>query len=157
MTRPLNIVLIGMIIASTSLTYWTLNLAFKNPVQLDNSFFNDYHSLNRNYPKIQERELEFNKKFIFKYEFIGNNQNRELKFEVINKSNLDTYLPSDIHIKSLLTRPNTNVDNLDLKFEKKNDSYIIPLHNIAKGRWQVMLQIEIKNSSIFQKLEFFVE
>ena len=130
----------------------TVALAVKNPVEMDEFYFERYQNVDENINEIEASQRRFDDKYALKFEPEFDRLNGYFKIAVEPKNG--SVAPNFTH-EILLTRPATNEQNqnLDAKFEGqilKTQSVTLP----KKGRWQILLKISDANDTGFYKFNF---
>ncbi len=124
---------------------WTIKVALKNPVEMDNFYFEKYQQVDRNINDILQKQKDFFKNFKLVYDSqdLKLNQKQTISFSIQNtktKKNVQ-----NANITFLLTRPETNKLNQEFKLQKVlNDKFVINDVILKKpGRWQYKIKITI--------------
>ena len=149
---PIGIVLsiLGLILLSV----WTIKQANRNPVVVDDYYFDTYQNVERNINDIIEKQQAFDKKYNITIDakafHIGKNG---LAVTVTTKANTPV---DDANITVKITRPDT--DEFDKKPKLKsvqNGQYTFEAFDIEKiGRWQIMTKIATPDQLVsFTKTE----
>lgn len=143
------IIILGIIAGS-----WTIKIALDNPVEMDNFYFQRYQDVKRDMNEIMEKQDEFDANFALSYgiESIKLNEEFFVPIKIKNKNN-SSYVKK-ANIAFLLTRPDTNKLNIELRLnEAKDDIFAFgPLKVDKIGRWQILTKIEIDG-----KIGFFTK
>jgi hypothetical protein len=141
------------IVAVVCMGIWTLNIANKNPVVLDEYYFDTYQDVDHNSYEIKKSQEEFNKRYKISYNLekfnIGNNA---LKITVTTKDNKPI---ENAKIRAKITRPFTNKQDIDLKLiTSENGNYLFNDFNIDKvGRWQILSKVTVGKYTSFTKID----
>ncbi len=130
----------------------TIILAVKNPVEMDEFYFERYQNVDENINEIEASQCRFDAKYALKFEpeFDGLSGHFAIAVEPKNGS----LAPNFTH-EILLTRPATNEQNQNL--DAKFDGQILktaPVTLPKKGRWQILLKISDANDTGFYKFNF---
>jgi len=130
----------------------TVALAVKNPVEMDEFYFERYQNVDENINEIEASQRRFDARYDldFKPEFDG--LNGYFKIAVAPKNGSQT--PNFTH-EILLTRPATNEQNQNLN--AKFDGQILKTQPVTlpkKGKWQILLKISDANDTGFYKFSF---
>ncbi|ASM34376.1 putative lipoprotein [Campylobacter sputorum subsp. bubulus] len=150
----------------------TIIIGTKNPVHMDNFYFEKYQNVENNFFDIQQKDKKFKSEFDFELKNLNlrtyKNPNTNQTFEVLdiktNKENLLSFKLTpksnksinDITIEALLTKPDTNDFNKKLDIATKEDGFDISINPDKIGRWQLMLKLTSSKDSIsFYKYELY--
>ena len=130
----------------------TIILAVKNPVEMDEFYFQRYQNVDENINEIEASQRRSDARYALKFEpeFDGLNGYFKIAVEAKNGS----LAPNFTH-EILLTRPATNEQNQNL--DAKFDGQILKTAPVAlpkKGRWQILLKISDANDTGFYKFNF---
>ncbi|NWF67091.1 MAG: FixH family protein [Campylobacterales bacterium] len=151
---PLGIA--GMIVATIFLIIWTIDIALKNPVQLENKFLANYHAVDDNINDISKNQELFSKKYnisIEKSDFIiGQNS---VKLIVTDKNGNKI---NNAKVEILLTRPHTTQEDKHL-IVRENDGYYVSdaFDIVSKGRWLIYSKANVEGYQGFSEMEFFAK
>lgn len=149
----------------------TIIIGSKNPVHMDNFYFDKYQYVEDNFYDIQQKDAKFKSEFdlSFNHAFrLYKNPHTKKTFDVINiKTNKDNTLSfkltpkssktiNDIKIEALLTKPDTNDFNQKLDTIIAKDGFDITINPNKIGRWQIMIKLISSDDSIsFYKYELY--
>lgn len=150
----------------------TIFIGSKNPVYMDNFYFDKYQNVENDFFNIEQSSKKFKSEFEFKLNNLNlrpyKNPNTSQIFDVLdvnaNKENVlnflltpkSTELVNDMKIEVLLTRPQTNDFNQKLDIIKNENGFDIVLNPSKIGRWQLMIKlISSENSIGFYKYELY--
>lgn len=150
----------------------TIVIGSKNPVHMDNFYFDKYQYVEDNFFDIQQRDSKFKSEFGFKFKDLNlrsyKNPNTNQTFDVIDiKSNSENTFAfeltpktsktiNDIKIEALLTKPETNDFNQKLDIITTSDGFHITINPTKIGRWQLMIKLTSSQNSIsFYKYELY--
>ncbi len=147
----------GIILATfgvLGLSIWTINIASKNPVYMDNAYLTDYRDVDANINELVAKERLFDSRYTIAIEpkrFIVGNNTITITIQEIN----GTESVNDANITVLITRPDTDVYDKKLKPKSvENGRYVFDQFDIEKlGRWQILTKITLGESAAFKKTE----
>ena len=148
---PIGIVL--GIFAIIGMCIWTIVVAVKNPVMMDDFYFQKYQDVDNNYDLIQEKQIKFDKKYDIKYNLtelsIGENQ---LTVNIVDKQSLPIV---DANVTVRITRPHSNRQDKDLKMiSQGSGNYKLEKFTIDTiGRWQILSKVQIGDLISFTKTD----
>ncbi|MGP1580045.1 MAG: FixH family protein [Wolinella sp.] len=150
---PMGIVLITMSVVA--MIIWTIVVALRNPVELDNSYMSHYQHVDSNINEIQKAQ----KHFWSLYEIPAFNRKvamelREgLEFRLLHKGDSTGITGAKITLR--LTRPHTAHEDIEPgeAFEREAGHYVTPAIYFPKpGRWILQMMIETPEAKgYFQK------
>ena len=149
---PIGIILaiLGLILLSV----WTIKQANRNPVVVDDFYFDSYQNVERNINDIIKKQQAFDQKYNVAIDAkafqVGQNR---LVVTIITKANAPV---NDANITVKITRPDT--DEFDKKPKLKNHQngiYTFEPFDIEKiGRWQILTKITTPDQLVsFTKTE----
>ena len=130
----------------------TVALAVKNPVEMDEFYFERYQNVDENINEIEASQRRFDAKYALKFEPEFDGLNGYFAIAVTPKNG--SVAPNFTH-EILLTRPATNEQNQNL--DAKFDGQILktaPVTLPKKGRWQILLKISDASDTGFYKFNF---
>lgn len=151
----------------------TVVIGVKNPVHIDNFYFEKYQFAKENFDKIeiwdknfkQEFDLEFLAPNLRAYNAGASLLNVEITDIKANRSNLlnfkltpkDTQKNiNDLKFEILLTKPETREFDLNLTPKITQNGFVLDVNPNKIGRWQLMIKIQSSPQSIsFTKYELF--
>jgi nitrogen fixation protein FixH len=150
---PLGI--LGLLLFGVVLTLWTLYSASNNIVQMDNSYMANYHDVDKNYNELMAKKVEFNKNYILDLDELSLNLGKNtLNVKIFSK---DIQPIENAKVTALITRPHTVQSDMkieDFQYledgEYKSKSFELK----DKGRWQIILKVEVGNYQTFEKVKF---
>ena len=148
------IICIGLFV--TSMVVWTVYKAISHPVQMENLYQSDYHSVDYTYNDIRRDIALFNTKYTLDINTKELNRGtNQILLSVVNKQ---TKQLQDTNITLLLTRPHTNNENQDILISKIKDQYSSEIFNIKNiGRYKFLIQIKIDDIVAHLEYKFFVK
>lgn len=154
----------------------TIIICLDYPVYTDDSYFDTYQNVDRNYEQIQKSQIKFeqNIKFNPNANIFVNNElyenikemkiNRDLKSikSVNSKDNITLAFDinsSALNADILLTRPHNSEFNSPLNSQIQNGKLITQSFSVPQsGRWQVKIKLtQNEQSTAFYQFDFFVE
>lgn len=132
----------------------TIVIALQNPVQLDNSYFENSQKVNSDINEILASKRAFEAKFS---PSLQQTNFTRAGGELLIHLNAKEPILSPLDFKLLLTRPDSNAYNMDLNATWDNQTLRTrPVKFPLTGRWQLMAKFTDANTSGFYKFEFFV-
>ncbi|CAE09346.1 hypothetical protein WS0185 [Wolinella succinogenes] len=140
---PLGIFLVTMTVVG--MIIWTVNLALKNPVELDNSYMSYYQQVDSNINEIQQEQKRFwglyaIKPFSSKVEM---NLPQGVSIELLKRETQEGVEGAKVTFR--LTRPHTAREDIDLGEGREvgKGVYATPAIQFPKeGRWKLQAMIE---------------
>lgn len=148
---PIGIVM--GIFAIIGMCIWTIMVAVKNPVVMDDFYFQKYQDVDYSYHIIQAKQIKFDKKYNISYDLkelsIGENQ---LTVNVVDKQNTPV---TDANVLVRITRPHINKEDKNLKIvSSENGNYKLEKFDIENiGRWQILSKVEVGDLISFTKTD----
>ncbi|MDD3343374.1 MAG: FixH family protein [Sulfurospirillaceae bacterium] len=146
---------IGMILSVVVAGAYTINLAIKNPVEMDTYYMEKYQKVDQNINEILALQAKFDAKFDVHYStktfVLGKNSIS------INVTDKNGNAVENAAVTLLLSRPETNKNNLEMKpSQAAHGSYTFDALEIAKpGRWQILTKIIVGEFQGYQKYEVY--
>jgi len=149
--------IVGMILTVVILGIWTIKVAVKNPVQLDNSYMMKYQDVDENINDILAKQELFETKYEID---LSNNKLQVGKNKVIiNITSKDGKIVKEPEIIAIVTRPTTAQYDIHLnkfKFNGKNyESEDFELSN--GGRWNIEVRVKIDEDIGYKTYKLFVK
>jgi len=141
------------IMAVVALGVWTIGVANKNPVVMDDFYFEKYQDVDHDYNKIRKSQIAFDKHYNIKYNLKEFHQGENsLVVTVTDKSNAPV-TTAEIMVK--ITRPYTKKQDKSLKvISKDNGNYKLSSFNIDSiGRWQILAKVTVGDMTSFTKTD----
>ncbi len=148
--------IVGMILIVVIAGAYTIKIAVDNPVQEDTYFMEKYQKVNKDINKLMKKKSDFDKNFTISYSTLKFNQGtNSISIEVKDKT--DANLVKNADITLLVTRPETNEFNQNLKPTKiENGKYIFDNIKINKpGRWKILTDIKINKFEGYNTYEVY--
>ncbi len=149
--------IVGMILTVVMLSAWTIKVALKNPVQLENSYMMKYQDVDDNINEILAKQRTFDSKYTVSLDSnrLVNGENR-VEVRLADKSGMPV---SGAKIKVLLTRPDTAQYDIELdEFTYTDGRYLSREFTIRKsGRWNIVAKVEIGGDEGYKKYKTFVK
>ena len=133
-----------------------VRIALANPVHMDNYYFTDYRNVDENINKIIESKKIFDDKYLLDINFKEfTSKNNKIKIKLTDKNtsrNIET-----AKIQLLITRPDVSTFDKKPKFKGIEDGYYVfePFDIQKKGRWQIMVKVDVDKLASFTKLETY--
>ncbi len=149
--------IVGMILTVVMLSAWTIKVALKNPVQLDNSYMMKYQDVDENINEILAKQRQFRSKYdvaLNGNQFtVGSNR---VTVEIFDKKGVPV---EGAKIAALVTRPDTTEFDVELKnFSLKGGKYLSEEFNISRsGRWNIVVRVNIGKDEGFEKYKTFIK
>jgi nitrogen fixation protein FixH len=147
--------ILALLLFGVGLTLWTLDAAANNKVQLENSYMANYHDVDETFNDIMAKKVNFEKNFILDLEEVN------LK---LGENNLNVKLFSkditpvkNAKITALITRPHTVESDIKIETFKYSQDGEYESSNFKleqKGRWEVILKVQVDDYETFEKLKF---
>jgi len=150
--------IIGMILAVVALSIWTIKVALKNPVQLDNSYMMKYQDVDENINEIIEKQKIFNSKYEIDLSAnklkIGKNK---ISINLISKDSNNSI--KNPKIVAIVTRPTTSKYDIHLNEFRLNDKHYTSEEFELKsiGRWNIEVKVQIGDDIGYKTLKQFVK
>lgn len=147
--------IVAMIIACIIACGWTIKIALDNPVEMDTFYMEKYQKVDQTINEIIELQAKFDAAFNLTYSTeqfaIGQNS---ITLKLTDKSGKTI---NDANIIMMLSRPETNKDNKQMKASKvENGLYTFGPFDIQKpGRWQILSKIEMGDFKGYHKNEAY--
>ena len=149
--------IVGMILTVVMLSAWTIKVALKNPVQLENSYMMKYQDVDENINEILLKQREFDSKYT-----IGLESNR-LKIGpnriYVKVSSREGEPAESAAVRVLVTRPDSTQHDIELeRFTYKDGVYSSEEFNLTRsGRWNIVTRVEIDGDVGYKKYKTFVK
>jgi nitrogen fixation protein FixH len=147
--------ILALLLLGVGLTLWTLDAAANNKVQLENSYMANYHDVDETFNDGMAKKVKFEKNFILDLEEVN------LK---LGENNLNVKLFSkditpvkNAKITALITRPHTVESDIKIETFKYSQDGEYESSNFKleqKGRWEVILKVQVDDYETFEKLKF---
>ena len=141
------------ILAVVGLGIWTISVANKNPVVMDEFYFDSYQNVDHNYYKIQQSQIEFDKRYNISYNLDSFNLGKNiLEIKVQTKDNKPV---ENAKILVKITRPFTNKQDIDLNVTSENNGIykMTPFNITHEGRWQILSKVQVGKFTSFKKTD----
>ncbi|BBG64873.1 hypothetical protein NNO_0171 [Hydrogenimonas sp.] len=149
--------IVGMILTVVMLSAWTIKVALKNPVQLENSYMMKYQDVDENINDILLKQREFDGKYTIGLESnrlkIGPNR---IYVKVLSR---DGDPVKGASVRVLVTRPDTTQYDTELdRFSYKEGLYSSEEFNLTRsGRWNIVTRVEVGGDVGYKKYKTFVK
>jgi nitrogen fixation protein FixH len=147
--------ILALLLFGVGLTLWTLDAAANNKVQLENSYMANYHDVDERFNDIMSKKVNFEKNFILDLEEVnlklGENN---LNVKLFSK---DIIPVKNAKITALITRPHTVESDIKIETFKYSQDGEYESSNFKleqKGRWEVILKVQVGDYETFEKLKF---
>jgi nitrogen fixation protein FixH len=147
--------ILALLLFGVGLTLWTLDAAANNKVQLENSYMANYHDVDETFNDIMAKKVNFEKNFILDLEEVnlklGENN---LNVKLFSK---DIIPVKNAKITALITRPHTVESDIKIETFKYSQDGEYESSNFKleqKGRWEVILKVQVGDYETFEKLKF---
>ncbi len=149
--------IVGMILTVVMLGVWTIKVALKNPVQLENSYMMKYQDVDENINEILLKQKAFDAKYRVEMGFnkLSKGKNRAVVV-LLDKNGKGV---TGAEITALVTRPDTTEEDIELKnFSADKGRYSSEEFEIERGgRWNILFRIKIGDDIGFKKYKSFVK
>ncbi|WP_200762777.1 FixH family protein [Nitrosophilus alvini] len=140
--------IIGLVLFSAGLVGWTIKAAIDNPVEMDNSYMLNYHTVDDNINDILKKQQIFDKnyKLAIENEKLELGKNR-IVFKLFDKSG---NIVENAKVSLLVTRPET------VKYDKKidakyiGDRYVAEVDLDLEGRWNIIAKVKLPDVEGFK-------
>ena len=146
-------IVVGSILGVVGLSYWTVNIAMNNPVQLSDLDMQDYRHFEHDANAIVNAKIEFDKRYEVTYVTeTFKPEGAAVAFKVVTR---DGNTIDDANITARLTRPGTHEFDRDLAIVSvENGVYRFETVTLPKeGRWDVLARIQVGNRYRFFNLK----
>ncbi len=149
--------IVGMILTVVMLSAWTIKVALKNPVQLENSYMMKYQDVDENINEILLKQNRFRSRYIVALSgnrlSVGANR-VEVGITDKNGTNIE-----GAQITALVTRPDTTEFDVTLKnFTYSGSKYLSEEFNISKtGRWNILVRVNVDGDEGFETYKTFIK
>ncbi len=149
--------IVGMILTVVILGAWTIKVAIKNPVQLENSYMMKYQDVDENINEILEKQRRFDMKYSIALDSnrLKPGKNR-IEVKILDNKGAPV---KGAKVKVLLTRPNTAQHDIELeKFAYSDGRYLSEEFILDKiGRWNIVAKVELGGDEGYKKYKTFVK
>jgi len=148
--------IIGGILVVICFCILTIVIAVRNPVEMDTFYMEKYQKVDENINEIMVLQDKFNAKFELNYSkesfVMGQNS---IAIKLIDKQTGKEV--GDAKVTLLLSRPETNKDNKEMKPSKiENGNYIFEsIETLKPGRWQILTKVEVAEFKGYSKYEVY--
>ncbi len=142
------------ILAVMGLGVWTINIASKNPVYMDEAYMSDYRNVDEHINELIAKEKAFDAKYLLTVEpkafKIGTNS---VTVHITDKKGGNAV--DDANITLVVTRPDTNrYDKKPALVSVKDGLYTFAPFKIKRlGRWQILTKVILADTEAFKKNE----
>ncbi len=149
--------IVGMILTVVILGAWTIKVALKNPVQLDNSYMMKYQDVDENINEILQKQIAFDAKYrlMMDQNSLKLGKNRA-KISIWDR---EGNFVKNAKVTALVTRPDTTMYDIELKnFTLANGVYVSEDFDIdKKGRWNILFKIAVGDDVKYVTYKSFVK
>lgn len=146
-------IVVGSILGVVGLSYWTVQIAMKNPVQLSDIDMQDEGHFGHDVNGIITARISFEKKYEIEYVTeTFKSEGATVKFKLMTKDGTPV---DDANITVRLTRPGTHEFDQNIKLENIEEgvycfeTVILP----KKGRWDVLTHVQIGEEERYLNLK----
>jgi len=149
--------IVGMILTVVMLSAWTIKVALKNPVQLENSYMMKYQDVDENINEILRKQRAFDEKYSVSLD--GNRlQLLRNRVRVVLTDGAGAPVKG-AQIVALVTRPDSVEHDVRLdEFTMDADGYLSGLFDLPKkGRWNIVVRIKVGDDEGFKTYKTFVK
>ncbi len=141
--------IIALVVFAIGMGIWTVKTAIDNPVELDDTYMMAYQDVDKNIYQIEQMKREFKQKYEVrlltqKLHF----PDAHIAFEILTK---DGKPVSNAQVEVLLTRPDTNKEDIKTFAKYHEGRYRVDVHLPLEGRWNLLLKIKIGNLVDYEK------
>jgi hypothetical protein len=146
-------IVLGSILGVVGLSYWTVNIALKNPVQLSDLDMQDYRHFEHDANENIRARIAFDKKYSVEYVTeTFKPETATLKFKVTTRAGAPV---DDADITVRLTRPGTHEYDRNVSVDTvKEGVYTFKTVTLPKaGRWDVLSSITVGNDRRYLNLK----
>jgi nitrogen fixation protein FixH len=148
-------IVVGMILGMVVACTWVIKIAVSNPVEMDTYYMEKYQKVDHNINEILALQAKFDAAFNLGYstdKFVMGSNTVTLKLTDKNGQAIN-----DANIQLMLSRPETNQENKELKASKvQNGEYTFGPFEINKpGRWQILSKITVGEYKGYHKSEAY--
>jgi len=149
--------IVGMILTVVILGIWTIKVAVKNPVQLDNSYMMKYQDVDENINEIMAKQKLFDSKY--EIDLSSNELQIGKNGIVIDLISKDGNAVKNPEIVAVVTRPTTTQYDINLnKFKFNGKSYISEEFELKNGgRWNIEVRVKIGEDVGYKTYKLFVK
>jgi len=149
--------IVGMILTVVILGIWTIKVAVKNPVQLDNSYMMKYQDVDENINEIMAKQKLFDSKY--KIDLSSNKLQIGKNRVIINLISRDGKIVKNPEIVAIITRPTTAQYDINLnKFKFDGKNYISEEFELKNsGRWNIEVRVKIGEDIGYKTYKLFVK
>jgi len=131
------------ILGVVGLSYWTVQLALKNPVELSDIDMLDHQHFDRDINSIITAKIAFDKKYDITYVTeVFKEDHAEVKFKVMTKAGQPV---NDANITLRITRPGTHEFDRDIALKDVSDG-VYSFENVTlpkPGRWDILSRVQV--------------
>ncbi len=140
--------IVGLVIFAAILGVWTIKAAMDNPVELDNSYMLNYHSVNEDINEILKKQQIFDRNY--EISLLSPKISYGKNEIVVLLKDKDGNLIKDGEIKILFTRPDTT--KFDKKIEPKyeKNGYKADVILDKEGRWNLIVKAKVGDAEGFK-------
>ncbi len=149
--------IVGMILTVVMLSVWTIKVALKNPVQLENSYMMKYQDVDENINEILQKQRAFDAKYRLVIDQTGLKLGKNrAQIAVLDR---DGNYVKNAKVTALVTRPDTAMHDIELKnFSLANGVYVSEDFDIdKKGRWNILFKIAVGDDVKYVTYKSFVK
>lgn len=138
--------IVALVLFAVGLGVWTIKAAIDNPVELDNSYMLNYHTVDSDINDILKKQQNFDNNY--KLDLLTQKLNSgENLIEIVLKDKNDNII-DNAKVEILVTRPDTTKFDKKLTASFKNGKYIAKVNLEKEGRWNIVIKTEIDKDSI---------
>lgn len=146
-------IIMGSILAVVGLSYWTVQLALNNPVQMSDLDMQYYQHFDRDANKIIEAKIAFDRRYDITYvteQFTP--EAAAVRYKITDKAGNPV---NDATVRMMLTRPNNHDSDMTLENPAVADGiYTFETVTLPKaGRWDVLAHFVVGDDQRYLNLK----
>jgi len=146
-------IIVGSILGVVGLSWWTVQTAVSNPVQMSDLDMQDYHHFDRDINTIIRAKIAFDRKYDWRYVTEDFRQDKAtIRIKLTRKDGTPV---DDANLMLRVTRPGTHAYDRELGLDDvSNGVYTFETITLPKpGRWDILLKIEAGNDMRYVNLK----
>lgn len=136
----------------------TIKIALDNPVQLDGGFYlSKYQDVDDSINELLAKQKVFDEAYSLDYGIKKITMGAETMIPIAVRQKSDGISVDSASIRLLVTRPDSNVYNMELTPSGVKDGYYLfgPVKVELPGRWQLLSKVSVGEKEGFLKHEIF--
>jgi len=150
--------IVGGIIAIIIACGVTIKIALDNPVQLDGGFYlSKYQDVDDTINELLAKQKIFDEAYSLDYGIKKMTMHEDTMIPIAVRSKADGSAVDSASIRLLVTRPDSNVHNVELTPSGVKDGFYLfgPVNVELPGRWQLLTKVNVGEKEGFIKHEIF--